>query len=132
MHPSKSPSPDGMSLCFFQKYWGTMGVDVCFVVCHFLETGEMINETNFTYIALIPKVKDLIDPIQLRPIALCNVVYKISSKVLANKLKVILPSIISPLQISAFVLDRMISDDTLVAFECHISCIIYEEKQRVS
>lgn len=76
----------------------------------------LLQESNFTYIALIPKVKGPQDPTQLRPITLCNVVYKISSKVLANRLKVMLPAIISPLQ-SPFVPGRMISDNTLVASE---------------
>lgn len=88
----------------------------CLAVRLFLETGEMLYESNFTYIALIPKVNKPQDPSQLRPIALCNVVYKISSKVIANRLKVILPLIISPLQ-SAFVPGRMISDNTLVTSE---------------
>ena len=116
MHPSKSPGPDGMSPFFFQKYWSIVGADVCLAVKNFLETGVLWQESNFTHLSLIPKVKDPKDATHLRPIALCNVVYKISSKVVANRLKVFLPSIISPLQ-SAFVPGRLISDNTLVATE---------------
>ncbi|XP_062005945.1 uncharacterized protein LOC133723131 [Rosa rugosa] len=116
MHPSKSPGPDGMSPFFYQKYWHIVGFDVCVAIRNFLEKGDIWAASNFTHLCLIPKVKNPTVASHFRPIALCNVLYRISSKVIANRLKKWLPEIISPLQ-SAYVPGRLISDNTLVATE---------------
>lgn len=65
---------------------------------------------------MIPKVQNLEKVTELRPISLCNVVYKLISKVLTNRLKLILPDIITPTR-SAFVPRRLISDNILIAYE---------------
>lgn len=76
----------------------------------------MLKEINYTHVCLIPKIANPQEMSQLCPIALCNVIYKICAKVLANKLKKILPLIISSYQ-SAFVSGHLITDNTLIANE---------------
>lgn len=93
-----------------------MAQDVCNGVRSLLTSGGMLHKINFTHVTLISKNKDPTVMTQLRPINLCNVIYKICSKVLMNRLKIILPEIISPTQ-SAFVPRRLISDNSLVASE---------------
>jgi hypothetical protein len=91
-------------------------VDLCRVILDILNTGIMPPQLNSTNIVLIPKVKNPVSVSDYRPISLCNVFYKVISKVLANRLKKILLSIISPTQ-SAFLLERLITDNVLVAYE---------------
>ena len=85
-----------MNALFYQKFWHIIGDDVVVAVLNFLNYGIMVSEINYTHIVLIPKIKSPERISNFRPISLCNVIYKIISKVLANKLKLILPSLISP------------------------------------
>ncbi|KAL6205814.1 hypothetical protein ACLB2K_023066 [Fragaria x ananassa] len=99
-----------------EKYWDLVGVEVSNAVISFLTTKDMSHDLNYTNVVLIPKVKEVQHMTELRLIALCNVVYKIASKVLANMLKIFL-AYVNSLEQSAFVPDRLISDNTLVAAE---------------
>ena len=106
MHPTKASGPDGMSAIIYQNYWDIIGDDVIKIVLNILNFNAPIAELNKTNIALIPKINNPTKISEFRPISLCNVSYKIVSKVLANRLKPLLSIIISESQ-SAFVPSRL-------------------------
>ena len=116
MEALKAPGPDGLLLLFFQHYWKIIGDEVSVAILNCLNLGSFPQSSNNTFITLIPKVKSPSLVSKFRPISLCNTFYKIVSKVVANRLKGILPNLISESQ-SAFQTDKAISDNILVAFE---------------
>ena len=116
MHPMKAPGPDGMPPLFFQHFWPTVNSIVIQTVLGFLNHGIAPPKFHETHIVLIPKTKDPISVTDYRPISLCNVVYKLASKAVANRLKVVLQDIIGENQ-SAFIAERLITDNVLVAHE---------------
>lgn len=116
MHPNKAPGIDGMHALFFQKFWHIVGLDVICFVQHWGRGEIDLKDVNQTCIVLNPKCAEPKNMTEFRPISLCNVLYKIISKTLANKLKLCLGDIISTNQ-SAFVPKRLITDNALIAFE---------------
>ncbi|XP_030478290.1 uncharacterized protein LOC115695360 [Cannabis sativa] len=116
MHLDKSPSPDGMTLGFFQKSWAIVKGDIIHMVSQFFHHGLFPSNLNKTILVLIPKKKLPMDMGDLTPIALCNVLYKIVSNVVANRLKNVMPTIIFDTQ-SAFLQGHLISDNMMNAYE---------------
>jgi hypothetical protein len=85
-------------------------------VLNFLNYGIFDSSLNDTYIVLISKIKSPVNVTDFQPISLCNVFYKIMAKMLANRLKTVLPHIIS-YNLSVFIPGRHITDNIIVAFE---------------
>lgn len=114
MHPKKSPAPNGMPALFYQYFWSLSSECVTTNILDFLNFGTTPPKFNETHITLIPKIKN---PTKIaQSISLINVISRLTSKVLANWLKRFLTQIIGENQ-SAFMSNRLITDNVLIAFE---------------
>lgn len=116
MHPDKASGPDGLNPAFFQTFLSIMGHEVFKCCSAWLKSGNFPPDLNSTNVVLIPKKNNASRMRDLRTIALCNVLYKIVSKTLANRFRDVLTAVISENQ-SAFVQVRNITDNVLIVFE---------------
>ena len=112
----KAPGPDGFNREFFLATWTILGGDFCRAVRSFFEGAPMHCGVNSTLIALVPKSRTPTCMKDYRPIALCSTIYKCISKIIASRLKCVMPGLIDKAQ-SAFVPGRQISDNILLAQE---------------
>lgn len=96
MGPFKASGPGGFLATFYQQNWANIGDEVCHAISNFISLGYMDVEINTTHIVLVPEKPNPTLMIYFHLISLCNVIYRPTSKVLANHLKVVLLYIISP------------------------------------
>ena len=87
----KAPGPDGLHAVFFKRFWNLFGDDLLAEVLEAVNHCKVPDGWNDTTIVLIPKVNNPTLVSQFRPTSLCNVVYKVILKMLANRLRAILP-----------------------------------------
>lgn len=116
MPSNKSPGPDGYPCEFFKSAWSVVAQDFLVAVQSVFKYGFLPKGVNSTILALVPKKTDSLEMKDYRPIACCNVLYKVVSKILANRLKLLLPRLITENQ-SAFISGRLLMENVLLASE---------------
>lgn len=112
----KAPGPDGFTSNFFHEFWELIKAEVWELVEESRIMHWILPALNTTFIALVPKSKEASKPENYRPIALCNVIYNIITKVIENMLKPLLPLLISPEQ-TRYVEGRQIMDGIILSNE---------------
>lgn len=95
MPNNKSPGPDGYPAEFFKSTWSVLAQDFTIAVQSVFKFGFLPKGVNSTILALVPKKLDSLEMRDYRPITCCNVLYKFASKIVANRLKMLLPRIIT-------------------------------------
>ncbi|KAL5556427.1 hypothetical protein UlMin_038663 [Ulmus minor] len=109
----KAPGPNGMPVLFYKNYWNTVGHDLVAAVHEFFLMAYMPASINASSIVLIPRKPNPTRPNYFRPILVCNVVYRVITKLLANRLKLHLDRLICPTQ-NAFVPGKSIHDNSIL------------------
>nr|GEZ67152.1 RNA-directed DNA polymerase, eukaryota, reverse transcriptase zinc-binding domain protein [Tanacetum cinerariifolium] len=112
----KSPGPDGFTFGFYCRYWKLIENDVVDAVTCFFHQGSFPKGGNYSFIILIPKTPNANMVKDYTPISLTGSMYKIISKILANRLVVVLGSLVNEIQ-SAFVADKQILDGPFILNE---------------
>ncbi|XP_071695051.1 uncharacterized protein [Rutidosis leptorrhynchoides] len=113
---TKAPGPDGFNMRFFKKLWDIIKDDLVESNTWFWENGELSRGCNASFVTLIPKKSDPEGLRDFRPISLIGSYYKIVAKVLSNRLRKVLASLVGSEQ-SAFLKGRFILDGALIANE---------------
>lgn len=114
--PFKSPGPDGFSAKVMQDNWSYFGPVITKEVGEFFATGHMKPNIARSNLVLIPKIQEPAKVTDYRPISVCNLIYKVISKLLAARIKPFMPQLISPSQ-SVFVPGREIAENVILLRE---------------
>ena len=128
---NKTPGPDGFSVEFFKSTWSIIGSELITGVLKFFQDSFMPTALNSTSLVLIPKRPGAEELKDFRPVSCLNTVYKIISRMLTNRLKVILPDLILPNQ-TAFVKDRLLLENVLLASEVMQGYHLNSKKARIT
>ena len=124
MKPYKAPGINGLHVGFFQRFWLVVEESVKKEVKEMFLSQKIPEYLNQTLIALIPKQIGPETVSHFRPISLCSTVYKIVSTIIVQRIRPLLPSLISPMQ-AAFLEGRRSLDNVIIVQE-----LIYSLKSR--
>lgn len=116
MDSNKAPGIDGFNIYIFKKSWPIIGEEVIQAIQHFFQSGILPKDINVALITLLPKCGNAVSLKDFCPIACCTILYKIISKILANRMMKVLDTVISGNQ-SAFVQGRWIFDNIVLSHE---------------
>ena len=112
----KAPGPDGFTMAFYTHCWEAIGKDVIATIKNFHERCIFEKSFNSTYVALIPKKMGAKELTDFRSISLTGSMYKIISKILTDRIKMVMHKLVDPQQL-AFIKERQIMDAILMANE---------------
>lgn len=116
LKPYKVPGPDGIHPFFYHKYWDIVGRSVIDLCPQVFNTQILLHGIKNTFIYLIPKVPNANNLKNFRPIGLCNTIYKIITKIIANRIHPHLNKIVNPFQAS-FIKGRRACDNVIIIQE---------------
>lgn len=125
----KALGPDGLHPLFSKAKWEVVGAFMFQFVQQVFEHPSKLGDINQTLLTLIPKVPEPTRLSDFCPIALCNVVYKVITKVIANRIKRFIPYIISQNQAS-FIVGQNTTDNTIILQEVVHSMNLMAGKKR--
>lgn len=113
---TKAPGPDRINAGVLTMLWPEIKNDVLKFFKDFHHSGILPKGSNSSFIALIPKRPNASHPSDFRPISLMNALTKLLTKVMATRLKALMPDLVSEHQ-SAFIKGRQVTDGILITSE---------------
>lgn len=91
----KSPGPDGINFTFINEFWDCLKPDFLAFLEEFYANGKLVKGSNSSFICLVPKKVNPQKVGDYRPISLIGCMYKVLAKLLSNRLRMVMPKVIS-------------------------------------